>query len=99
MIRPLPLLLAATLASPALASPAPYVAALSTPVSSRAVVHDVAWTCAGATCTAPRAGTAPDAVMCAAVARKLGPLTAFTAGERAFGADELARCNGSAASR
>ena len=72
-----------------------YTASLATPQTTRSVVKEMRWTCAGAQCTAPRDATAPDIVVCEAVARKLGPVTAFSAGERAFSPAQIAQCNGS----
>ncbi len=49
--------------------------------------------CEGTSCRAPMASTAPKN-MCISVARKFGEVSAFTAGERVFTADEIAACNG-----
>jgi hypothetical protein len=49
--------------------------------------------CEGTSCRAPMASTAPKN-MCVSIARKFGAITAFTAGERVFTAEEVAACNG-----
>lgn len=49
--------------------------------------------CEGENCRAPLASTAPKN-MCISIAREFGEVTAFTAGERVFGVDEIAACNG-----
>lgn len=48
--------------------------------------------CDGASCRAAQAGTAPRN-MCITISRKLGEVTAFSAGERVFDAAEIAACN------
>jgi hypothetical protein len=81
--------------APAYASE-PYRAALERPAASRLIVKDIPWSCAGAACTAPRTATAPDANVCASVARKLGRLVSFQVGARVFEAAELEKCNAAA---
>lgn len=49
--------------------------------------------CEGTSCRAPIASTAPKN-MCVSIAREFGAVTAFTAGERVFTAEEIAACNG-----
>lgn len=66
-----------------LASPAP---------EARFVARDVVWACAGADCIAGQ-GTSRPLIMCAALAKKAGPVTSFTAGGKALEAEDLARCN------
>jgi hypothetical protein len=97
MIRPTFLALSLILvAAPGLAAEPLYRASLAAPAASRVIVKDVAWSCAGAACSAPRTATLPDANVCTAVARKLGRLTGFEAGGRAFEAAELEKCNAAA---
>ena len=71
-----------------------YTASLATPATKHVIVRDTAWNCTGATCAAIRTATSPDAVVCAAVAKKLGPLTAFAAGDTNFDAAQIDKCNG-----
>jgi hypothetical protein len=73
-----------------------YRASLEKPAAARLIVRDISWSCAGAACEAPRTATAPDANVCASVARKLGRLASFQAGGRTFEAAELERCNAAA---
>jgi len=89
----LPLML---VAAPALAGAPLYRASLEKPAASRVIVKDLAWSCTGADCAAPRTADAPDANVCTAVARKLGRLVGFEAGGRAFEAAELEKCNAAA---
>ena len=49
--------------------------------------------CDGTSCRAPMASTAPKN-MCISIVRKFGTVSAFTAGERVFTADEVAACKG-----
>ena len=59
---------------------------------SSVVTRSTMWTCAGGTCTAPRAGER-DAVLCELVVQRVGALSSFSAGGAAFGEDALAKCN------
>ncbi len=63
------------------------------PAQTRLVAHDIIWKCTDSSCVAGKGGSRP-VIMCAALARKLGPVTNFVAGDKALGADELASCNG-----
>jgi hypothetical protein len=83
------------LAGPAFAAPQ-YQAELASPVTTKMIVRDMNWACAGNSCSAARTGTSPDGVVCVALAKKLGPLTGFTAGDRVFDASQLDKCNGAA---
>jgi hypothetical protein len=65
-------------------------------VTAVAIVRDMRWACAGATCSAQRSATSPDANVCASVARRLGRLTRFAVGDREFDAAALERCNAAA---
>lgn len=98
MIRSNLLALSLILASaPAMAAEPLYRAALEKPAAARLIVRDIPWSCAGTACSAPRTAAAPDANVCASVARKLGRLSSFQAGERTFEPADLARCNAVAA--
>lgn len=78
---------------PAYASDPLYRVSLESPAPARIIVKDLAWSCAGTDCAAPRTAPAPDSNVCAAMARKLGRLVSFRSGDRAFAAEELAKCN------
>lgn len=100
LAQPLSLGGAATLALLGLAAPAAaaggnfYRAELAQPASdARFVSRDVVWVCDGASCTAGR-GTSRPVIMCAALAKKAGPVASFVADGKALEADDLARCNG-----
>lgn len=67
-----------------LAQPAP---------AARTVARETLWSCTGQDCRAARSGNHSDVSECRQAARKLGTLTAFWAGERAFTAAEIGRCN------
>ena len=73
-----------------------YRAGLATPVTSTLVVKDTRWACAGDSCSAIRTGTSPDANICTAVVRRLGPVTSFSAGDKVFDAAALEKCNAAA---
>lgn len=90
----LPIMIAAGSAS-ATAAPL-YRAGLATPATVKMVLKDVSWTCVGAACAAPRTASSSDGKVCAAMVRKVGPVTSFNSGERAFDDAELARCNSAA---
>lgn len=95
----LPLTALLATAAPAAAQPGSqpmYHAGLATPATSTLVVKDTRWVCVGDSCSAIRAGTSPDANVCAAVARRLGPITGFSAGDRTFDVAALAKCNAAA---
>jgi hypothetical protein len=83
-------------ATPAVATEPLYRAVLENPAPARLIVKDLAWSCTGADCSAPRSATAPDANVCASVVRRLGRLVSFRAGSRTFEAAELERCNSAA---
>lgn len=73
-----------------------YHAELSAPATGNAakpIASGLVWKCVGTTCTAPQATSRP-AIVCARLAKEVGPLNAFAVEGRAFEAEELARCNG-----
>ncbi len=71
-----------------------YQVELAQPATSKQeLLRSVFVKCEGTACRAPMASTAPKN-MCISIAREFGEVTAFTAGERVFGAEELAACNG-----
>lgn len=73
-----------------------YRAALATPITATLVVKDLRWSCGGDSCSALRTGSSPDANVCAAIAKKLGPVTGFSAGANMFDAIAIEKCNASA---
>lgn len=72
-----------------------YRAELSTPAgaNARPIVSGQIWKCSETACVSGEATSRP-AIVCARIAKEVGPLAAFTAGEKVFAAEELARCNG-----
>ena len=71
-----------------------YQAELAQPTTAKAeLLRSVYVKCEGTSCRAPIASTAPKN-MCISIAREFGAVTAFTAGERVFTAEEVAACNG-----
>ena len=79
-------------AAPALAGTYSATPASPTP-SAKIVARDIAWTFAGGQYSGRTAESRPM-VLCQGLAKRVGRLNAFTADDRAFGADELAKCNG-----
>jgi len=93
MLRPVIFGLSLLLAGSAAGATEPlYRIDLQAPASG-AIVHDIRWTCAGASCSAPRTASSPDINVCTSAVRKLGRAVSFQANGRAFGDDELAKCN------
>jgi hypothetical protein len=71
-----------------------YKAELAQPTTAKPeLLRSVFVKCEGSICRAPMASTAPKN-MCISIAREFGAVTAFTAGERVFTAEEVAACNG-----
>lgn len=82
-------------ALPAQAQPSArfYKVTLATPAKhAQFVARELLWTCAGDQCSASKGASRP-AIICAAVAKAVGPLLAFTADAQAFDAAQLAACN------
>jgi len=95
-MRAITLLSLAFIPAAAFAQAAHFTAQPETPPSQqRFVARDNAWRCGETGCTSARGATRP-ALVCAALAREIGPLRAFAAGGRAFTAAELENCNGRA---
>lgn len=77
------------------ATNAVYHAELAAPAvgnAAKPIASGLVWKCVGTTCTAPQATSRP-AIVCARLAKEVGPLNAFAVEGRAFEAEELARCN------
>jgi hypothetical protein len=71
-----------------------YKVELAQPAQSKQeLLRSVFVKCEGTACRAPMASTAPKN-MCISIAREFGAVSAFSAGDRVFTADELAACNG-----
>jgi hypothetical protein len=71
-----------------------YKVELAQPAASKQeLLRSVFVKCEGTACRAPMASTAPKN-MCISIAREFGAVSAFSAGDRVFNADELATCNG-----
>lgn len=71
-----------------------YNAELAQPTAAKPkLLRSVYVKCEGTSCRAPMASTAPKN-MCISIMREFGAVTAFTAGERVFTAEEVAACNG-----
>ena len=95
MTRTLAALLAATLvAAPAAA--ANFSARLTAPAAGQKIVaRDVVWRCGPDACQSASEGSRP-VVVCQGLAKRAGHLDNFVADGRAFGSEELAKCNASA---
>lgn len=65
------------------------------PSKSSVVTRSTVWKCTGGSCVAAK-GNARDAIMCELLAREVGALTAFRAGDTEFDAEALAKCNSKA---
>lgn len=94
MLRPV-LLLATLVAVAAPAAAANYSAKLASPATGRIVVREINWACAGNSCTGATQESRP-AVLCQALAKRVGKVDGFLVDGRAFSDAELAKCNASA---
>jgi hypothetical protein len=90
-----------TLTIGAAVSPAPaqaaegayYRAELTAPAASgQTLAGGLVWQCAETACAAPK-GTSRPAIVCARLAKEVGPVSTFTAGGKSLEAEDLARCN------
>ena len=95
MTRTLAALLAATLvAAPAAA--ANFSARLTVPAAGqRIIARDIVWRCGPDACQGATEYGRP-VVLCQSLAKRAGRLDNFVVDGRAFGSDELAKCNASA---
>ena len=87
------ILLAALAASPAFATS--YSAKPITAAGQKIVARDVVWACGPAACQGASDEGRP-ATVCQSLAKKVGRLETFVADGRAFGVQELDRCNAAA---
>src|SRR5688572_10265454 len=97
MTRVLPLLAAAAAlvaGVPAAAQPTALRAEFATPFAAHTeiIIDGRMWSCIGNACTSPSNDPRP-AVACRKLARKLGPVTRFTASRSELDATALAVCN------
>lgn len=86
---------AVTTPTPAQAASKPFYRAEVTSTEKaqpRPIASGMVWKCTANVCTAEQATSRP-AIVCARLARKVGPVESFTAGGKAFEPEELARCN------
>jgi len=86
---------AALLATPASAQlPINYYIAVPTaaPASTRLITNGTAWRWENAAFVSSKAPQR-DVILCAAVAKRVGPLASFTVAGKAYDADALASCN------
>lgn len=98
MVRLIPLLAAAFVATAAAAAPN-YQVTLSVPApQAKLVSSDRLWSCAGLACVAGGEATSAASRICSRLAREVGPVASFTAHGRALDASQLAACNEKAAS-
>lgn len=72
-----------------------YNITLAEPAAGKTVVHEMVVNCDGANCSAAQ-GTSRPAIVCASIARQLGPVTAFRAGDTVLDGEALAKCNAKA---
>ena len=82
-------------ASPAFAF-VPITATLATPAASPSepIIDSLIWRCAAASCQARQADRVHFSVSaCKGLARRVGRISAFTAGSRSLSAAELEQCN------
>jgi hypothetical protein len=84
------------LGSAAMAQPSGfYNVTLATETAGKQVVRGMLFNCDGANCAASQGSSRP-AIVCASVARQLGPVTSFRAGDTALDGEALAKCNAKA---
>lgn len=73
-----------------------YNITLSEPAATaKTVVHDMVVNCDGAACSAAQGSSRP-AIVCASIAREMGPVTSFRAGDAVLDGEALAKCNAKA---
>ena len=83
-------------AMPALAQGGYYQATPKAEVAKTSfITRSALWKCADGVCTAGKVSER-DAVLCEVVARKVGALSAFSAGGTAYSEESLAKCNAKA---
>jgi hypothetical protein len=94
MLRIVPALVLASLASPAVAGT--YSAKPITPVAAKRIIgRDIVWSCGPDACQGATEYSRPI-ILCQGFAKRAGRLESFVANGRAFGPAELDRCNSAA---
>src|ERR1700761_1652475 len=74
-----------------------YVATpVAKPTNANIITNATLWTWQDTACTASHAPERPN-ILCELGAKRVGPLSSFSAGGKAFDADALAKCNTHAA--
>ena len=86
------ILASALLAAPAIAAPQFAAQPNTAPAATKFVVKDTLWSCVQAGCAAQSSNSRP-AVVCAALAKEVGPLASFSVKGEVLSADELGKCN------
>ena len=82
----------AMVSAPALAAPHYQAEPAAKPEQTRFVAKDVVWRCGDSGCSGAKSNSRP-AIVCAALAKEIGPLRSFSAGGQALASGELDRCN------
>jgi hypothetical protein len=81
------------LAALLLASAPHYVAEpVTTPAESRIILRDTIWNCGQSACAGTKSNSRP-AIVCAVLAKKIGPIRSFQAGGQALAPAALEVCN------
>ena len=71
-----------------------YRAELAAPAAeARPIAGDLAWNCSDTRCAAGKGNSRP-VIVCARLAKEVGPVASFVADGEALDEDQLARCNG-----
>ena len=88
-------LAAMSFAVPAVASGGAYYQAslASPPAKTKLVAKGLLWNCDDTTCAASQKSPSRDAIVCSALAKKVGPLTGFAVAGKAFDDAALESCN------
>ena len=86
------ILASALFAAPAIAAPQFAAQPNTAPAAAKFVVKDTLWSCGEAGCAASASNSRP-AVVCASLAKEVGPLASFSVKGEALSADELSKCN------
>lgn len=71
-----------------------YRAELAAPAAeARPIAGNLAWSCSDTSCAAGKGNSRP-VIVCARLAKEVGPVASFVADGEALTEDQLARCNG-----
>lgn len=79
-------------ATPALASSHYQAEPAAKPSAARIIVKDLLWKCGDAGCSAAKSNSRP-AVVCSALAKKVGALRSFSVAGVTISSEELEKCN------